>query len=52
MYLLSTEDKDWLVNIRCVLRPSILPIEQKVFLFRLPIDRGDNYKEFYQLPGG
>ncbi|KAL0372192.1 UNVERIFIED_CONTAM: hypothetical protein Scaly_0900800 [Sesamum calycinum] len=31
MYLVFTEEEDWLVNIECVLRPLVLPIEQKVF---------------------
>lgn len=49
MYLAFTEE-DWLVNIESVLRPLVLPIEQKVFCFSIPRDRWD--KEFYQLQGG
>lgn len=43
-------EQDWLANIEFVLRPLILPIEQKVFSFSIPRDRWD--KEFYQLQGG
>lgn len=49
MTLVFTEE-DWLVNIESVLRPSILPVEQKTLHFSIPRDRWD--KEFYQLQGG
>lgn len=50
MYLVFTEEEDWFVNIGFVLRPLVLPIEQRVFSFCVPRDRWD--KEFYQLQGG